>query len=108
HMVPRSEMAAEIGTNAYFGGAVLPHHAALHPAKYANGLVERARQAGARIHTRTPVLGLEHGASGTAVTTSRGKILARDAIVATNGYTRGLTPGLQRRVIPIGSYIIAT
>ena len=33
---------------------------------------------------------------------------AREVIVATNGYTGGLTPWLRRRVIPIGSYIIAT
>ena len=33
---------------------------------------------------------------------------ARDVVVATNGYTGRLTPWLQRRVIPIGSYIIAT
>jgi glycine/D-amino acid oxidase-like deaminating enzyme len=33
---------------------------------------------------------------------------AREVIIATNGYTTGLTPALRRRVIPIGSYIIAT
>ncbi|MEZ5797588.1 MAG: FAD-binding oxidoreductase [Paracoccaceae bacterium] len=38
----------------------------------------------------------------------QGVIAARDVIVATNGYTTGLMPWLQRRVIPIGSYIIAT
>ena len=40
--------------------------------------------------------------------TSKGTVRARDVIVATNGYTRNVTPWLQRRVIPIGSYIIAT
>jgi glycine/D-amino acid oxidase-like deaminating enzyme len=35
-------------------------------------------------------------------------VRARDVIVATNGYTGTLTPWLRRRVIPIGSYIIAT
>ena len=29
-------------------------------------------------------------------------------IVATNGYTGEITPWLRRRVIPIGSYVIAT
>ena len=37
-----------------------------------------------------------------------GTIAARNVVVATNGYTGALTPWLRRRVIPIGSYIIAT
>ena len=108
HMVPKAEMASEIGSDAYFGGAVMPQHASLQPAKYANGLIELARKAGAVIHTHTPVLGIEQNEGANGVVTSRGKTIARDVIVATNGYTKGLTPGLQRRVIPIGSYMIAT
>ena len=38
----------------------------------------------------------------------RGTVTARDVVVATNGYTGAITPWLRRRVIPIGSYIIAT
>ena len=38
--------------------------------------------------------------------TARGPVLARDVIVANNGYTGGITPWLQRRVIPIGSYMV--
>ena len=108
HMVPKAEMAREIGTDAYHGGAVLPHHAGLQPAKYANGLVDLARKAGAVIHIHTPVLGIDQKEGANSVVTSRGKTTARDVIVATNGYTKGITPKLQRRVIPIGSYMIAT
>ncbi|MBC6438871.1 MAG: FAD-binding oxidoreductase [Rhodospirillales bacterium] len=108
HMVPRNDMHRELGTEAYHGGAVLPHHAVLHPAKFANGLTVLALRAGARIETHTPVLGLDPAKGGTSVVTTRGKVLARDVIVATNGYTSRLTPGLRRRVIPIGSYIITT
>ena len=42
------------------------------------------------------------------VETDRGAILAKDVVVGTNGYTDGLVPSLRRRIIPIGSYIIAT
>ncbi len=107
-MIPKNEMAEELGTEAYHGGAVLPHHCNLQPAKYANGLVDLALKAGARIETHTPVLGLDQTGQGTSVVTTRGKVKARDVIVATNGYTGRLTPGLRRRVIPIGSYMIAT
>ena len=46
--------------------------------------------------------------AGSSVETSRGAILARDVFVATNGYTDGVVPSLRRRIIPIGSYIIAS
>jgi glycine/D-amino acid oxidase-like deaminating enzyme len=42
------------------------------------------------------------------VETPRGTIRARDVVVATNGYTGPLTGWMRRRVIPIGSYMIAT
>ena len=42
------------------------------------------------------------------VETDRGAIIAKDVVVGTNGYTDGLVPSLRRRIIPIGSYIIAT
>jgi glycine/D-amino acid oxidase-like deaminating enzyme len=35
-------------------------------------------------------------------------VTARDVLIATNGYTGTLTPWLRRRVIPIGSYMLAT
>jgi len=46
--------------------------------------------------------------TGFEVLTSKGKISCKQLVIATNGYTSKLTPWLQRRVIPIGSYIIAT
>ena len=45
---------------------------------------------------------------GSSSRPTRGAILARDVFVATNGYTDGVVPALRRRVIPIGSYIIAS
>jgi glycine/D-amino acid oxidase-like deaminating enzyme len=108
YMVPRAEQHKEIGSDRYFGGAVMPHHAALHPGKYANALIALVRQAGGTIVPHCKVTGLNREADGFTVVTSRGRIRAREVIVATNGYTGAVTPWQQRRVIPIGSYIIAT
>jgi hypothetical protein len=88
---------------------VMPHHATMHPAKYANALISLVRQAGATIVPRCRVEGLNRESSGGfTVTTSAGSVRAREVIVATNGYTGAITPWQRRRVIPIGSYIIAT
>jgi glycine/D-amino acid oxidase-like deaminating enzyme len=108
HMVPRAEQQRELGTGAYFGGAVYARHAALDPARYHQGLLERVRGAGATIMPRCPASGIAREGAGFRVTTPQGSVAARNVIVATNGYTRAVTPWFRRRVIPIGSYIIAT
>jgi glycine/D-amino acid oxidase-like deaminating enzyme len=45
---------------------------------------------------------------GFALATSRGPVQSREVMVATNGYTGAVTPWLRRRLIPLGSYMIAT
>lgn len=107
-VVPRSEQRSEIGSDRYFGGVVYPRQASLHPAKYHLGLLARAQSAGASIVTRCPVLSIAKEGDTFKLATPRGSLQARDVVVATNGYTGTLTPWLRRRVIPIGSYIIAT
>jgi glycine/D-amino acid oxidase-like deaminating enzyme len=107
-MVPRAEQHLEIGSDYYHGGVVFPAHAALDPAKYHDGLFARALGAGVTVLGNTPVTGIEKSGSGFTVTTSRGKVAARNVAICTNGYTGTVTPWQRRRVIPIGSYIIAT
>lgn len=108
HMVPRAEQRAELGTDAYWGGAVYAQHCSVHPARYHQGLLERALAAGVQVAPRNPVTGIEKRGGHFLVTTPGGTVRARDVVVATNGYTGKVTPWLRRRVIPIGSYMIAT
>jgi glycine/D-amino acid oxidase-like deaminating enzyme len=108
HVMPRAEQRREIGSDAYHGGLVYPTHSALHPAKYHQALLGLVRSAGATIVERCPVTGVEKSGDLFEVKTVDGKIVARDVIVATNGYSGKAAPFFQRRVIPIGSYIIAT
>ncbi|MGE0718758.1 MAG: NAD(P)/FAD-dependent oxidoreductase [Alphaproteobacteria bacterium] len=107
-MVPRAEQRSEIGSDAYFGGAVYAHHASVDPARLHQGLLERVMAAGVRVEPHCPATGIERQGNGFRVATARGTVAARDVVVATNGYTGKLTPWLRRRVIPIGSYVIAT
>lgn len=107
-IIPRAEQRREIGSDYYYGGVLQPQYASLDPARYHQGLPERAQAAGASVLSHCPVTALQREGSDFIVHTARGKLRAHDVIVASNGYTGALTPWLQRRVIPIGSTIIAT
>lgn len=107
--VAGDDLRGEIGTDAYPGGLAIDAGGLLHPAKWLAGLVGLAERAGADLHEGARVRAIRRQADGRfVVETVRGAILARDVLVATNGYTDGAVPSLRRRVFPIGSYIIAT
>ncbi|MFK7751232.1 MAG: NAD(P)/FAD-dependent oxidoreductase [Sedimentitalea sp.] len=106
--VPRDEQRRELGSDLYHGGVVFARHASIDPAKYHRGLLGLAQAAGAHVVGHCAVTEITRDAQGFVLRTAKGQVRARDVIVATNGYTTGLTPWLQRRVIPIGSYMIAT
>lgn len=108
HPLPQNEQRRELGTDVYHGGLVFPHHAALHPAKYHYGLLTAAQKAGANIVEHCAVLAVEKDKDAFLLKTAKGMVRAHDVVVATNGYTGVALPWLRRRVIPIGSYMIAT
>ena len=108
HMVPRAEQHREIDTELYLGGSVLPIDGCLHPALYHRGLLDRARAAGVKAYSHTAAIAVTPVSEGVVVQTSQGAVTARDVVVATNGYTSDATPDYERRVVPIGSAIIAT
>ncbi len=108
-IVPREWIHDEIGSDAYHGALVVPASGLLHPGRYFAGLADAADRAGADLHEGVRARTIRRQADGRfVVETERGAILARDVFVATNGYTDGVAPTLRRRIIPIGSYIIAT
>jgi glycine/D-amino acid oxidase-like deaminating enzyme len=107
--VPRERLRDEIGSDFYHGGLVFPQSGLLHPGKYFAGLAGAAERAGADLHEGVRARAVRRQADGRLVVeTNRGAILANDVVVGTNGYTDGVVPALRRRIIPIGSYIIAT
>jgi len=111
-LVEKKDLASEIGSAIYHGGLVDEASAGVNPAQYVAGLGCAAARAGAEIHEKTRVTRLQRssrdGAGGWKLTTSRGELWAKDVLVATSGYTSGVTPALQRKIVPIGSFIIVT
>jgi glycine/D-amino acid oxidase-like deaminating enzyme len=111
-VVPRATQAAEIATDFYHGGVVYEDDASIQPARLLAALLARARASGAAVAGRCRVLALAAaagaGSSGFDVLTERGLVHAGRVLIATNGYSGSLSPWHRRRVIPIGSYQIAT
>ena len=109
YIVPREKQREEIGSDYYRGGMVVDRVAHVHPALYFKGLLDKAVAAGVKIASRTEMTTLSQNSDMSwDVTTRRGVVKAENVIIATNGYTGKATPQLQRRVVPLGSYLIAT
>lgn len=108
YMVPEGRQHHELGTEFYFGGRTTLMAGALHPAKYHAGLVGCCRQAGVAFRTRCRVHDIVPSNGSYELISECGKFYADQIVVATNAYTSAVTPWLQSRIIPIGSYILAT
>jgi glycine/D-amino acid oxidase-like deaminating enzyme len=107
-IVPKAAQTSEIASDYYHGGCVYPDDASVDPARLLLSLLRRAADSGATIVDRCRVLALKSRREGYEVLTARGTIQAAQVLLATNGYSDSLSPWLRRRVIPIGSYQIAT
>ena len=108
HIVYPKDTRTEIGTDFYHGGKVYPDVGCLHPGKYSLELLRIAQAAGAEIISNCEVNSIDKHNHGFLLRTANGDVQARDVVIATNGYSKKLFPWLTRRIIPIGSYIIAT
>jgi glycine/D-amino acid oxidase-like deaminating enzyme len=107
-LVPRSEQRTEIGSDLYYGALVDEVSAGLNPAQYVTGLAGAAEKAGATSHARARVIRLRRAEGHFLIETERGSLTAENVFVATNGYIDSATPKLQRKIMPIGSFIIAS
>ena len=108
HVIPKSELRREIGSDAFHGGMVESKSASLHVGKYVRGLGDAAERAGVTIHEDAPVLRLTRVGSGHELETSRGRMQADQVLLATGAYTRRPFRWHQVRIAPVGSFIIAT
>ena len=111
-VIPKPDLVQEIGSAIYFGGMVDEVSAGVNPARYVAGLARAAINAGACIYEHTPAENIQRafrsGYAGFQLTTPKGTLWVRDVLIATSGYTGNVTPALQKKLIPIGSFIIAT
>lgn len=101
-------LADKLGTANYPLG-VLDHRGGnLNPLAYARGLAAAAQRLGSAVHTDTKALKLYRENDGWVIETAHGRIRAKRVVLATNGYSDDLWPGLKQSVVPFASAIAAT
>ena len=81
----------------------------IQPLSYARGLARAALNAGAVLHTETPVTGLKRVDGKWTASTARGPSVVADRVVmCTNAYGGGLWPGLKPSIIDANTFQVAT
>ena len=80
----------------------------LHPLKYALGLAVAIEACGARIHEQTPAVRLERRGAAWRIHTPDGHVDAETVVLACGGYLAGLDRQVDRAVLPIATYVMAT
>ena len=103
----RSELANSIGTEKFFGGVKDAGGGHLHPLKFALGLAQVAIELGVEIFEDSRVNSLEQGKK-VKVQLQNGEVVADNVVIATNGYSFGLNSELDKHVLPINNFIVAT
>ena len=103
HIAP-ADIGQWIASPRYHSGIHDPRSGHLHPLNYTLGLARAAAEAGVRLHERTAVTALVHGANP-VLRTAGGEVRARQVLLAGNVYLHGIAPQLEPRIMPVGTYI---
>jgi glycine/D-amino acid oxidase-like deaminating enzyme len=108
-LVTPDRIRDEVGSDVFYGGLVQTTSAQMHVGRFGVGLAQAAARRGARIYESAPVTALQR-LTGTAhrVTSARGTIEAGQVLVATGSTSNGPFQWFQRRLAPVGSFIVVT
>jgi gamma-glutamylputrescine oxidase len=106
-MLDRAALAEHLNSERYLAGLLDPRSGHLHPLKFTQGVARAAEAAGAVIHENSEVLRYEDGPQ-VRVHTESGTVTASHLVLCGNAYIGRVAPRLARRILGIGTYIIAT
>ena len=102
-----AEVSQWIASPRFHSGLHDPRSGHLHPLKYTLGLGRAAASLGVRIHEDTPVTALRAGATS-ELDTAGGTVRARHVLLAGNVYLQNIAPLLEHRLMPVGTYVVAS
>ena len=104
----RDEVAELLGTRRYGSGMHDARGGSVQPLAYARGLARAAMEEGAVIHGASEATAIARHGAGWSVRTDRASVEGELVVLATNGYTGDLWPGLRQSLVPVASFVTAT
>lgn len=107
-LMERSELAEVMATDRYIAGLFDGNSGHLHPLNYTLGLNLAAQKAGTRVFEDSPVDSIEENGDRVIVRTPEGEIQCRYVAVCCNAYLGDLVRPLRSKIMPVGTYIVAT
>ncbi|HET7844525.1 MAG TPA: FAD-binding oxidoreductase [Xanthomonadales bacterium] len=108
HFLSGPEIRALLGTDRYHAALHEPNAFHLHPLDYANGLARVVAGQGARIHERSRVTKLARDGAGWKLALDGATVRAEHVVLCCGGYLAGLRHDIDRSVLPIATYVMAT
>jgi len=109
--INHEEVGNWIDSTRFYSGAFDAQSGHLHPLKYCLGLASATQQAGVRVFENSAAVGIAPGAMP-LVKTSQGEVACRYAVLAGNVYlaefSKSIATSLASRIMPVGTYVIAT
>jgi len=106
-LLERSDVEGLLATRRYCAGLYDPGSGHLHPLNYTLGLASAAEAAGAVLHEATHATAVEPGAP-VRIATAEGSVTADFAVLARGGYVDRLKAASNWRIMPVGTYVVAT
>ncbi len=116
----KNQLAAFLDSDLYQAGVSDSGSGHLHPLNYCLGIAKAAEDAGARLYQHSAVRRVESNATGKVVYVGnehdtgndkgrgKGKINCQQVVYACNAYLDNLAPQIGNKMMPVGTYIIAT
>lgn len=104
----KDQLAQHVASPRYQAGLLDLQGGHLHPLKYALGLARAAEALGVRIFENSKALRYVERPDGVEVETAQGRVRASQLVLACNAYVDALDTRLKNRILPVGTYIIAT
>jgi gamma-glutamylputrescine oxidase len=106
--IERESLDHYVQSTRYLGGLFDPDSGHLHPLNYTLGLARAARAAGVQIFEDSCVTRMRSEGSGHMIETARGQVEAQFVALACNTWLGALAPDVARKIMPVGTYVIAT
>lgn len=102
------DLKSEVGEAPFHGAMLSKKSGMMHMGRFVNGMAGAAHRHGAVIWENAPVTARTREGAGWRIVTPRGELTAKQVVLATDAYTSGPFEWFRRRILSVGSFIIAT